>query len=100
MIILIHDLTIDPLAKAVSVHDRPIVLTRKEFDLLYYLASNRNQVVSKSAIADHLSDSSNPHHYNFGFIYSQMKNLKRKLAAAGSKDHIQSVYGMGYKFVE
>jgi DNA-binding response OmpR family regulator len=34
----------------------------------------------------------------FDFLYSHIKNLKRKLAEAGSEDYIKTIYGLGYKF--
>jgi len=63
-----------------------------------YLASNKNRVISKNAIAEHLSGEQAMSYDNLDFIYSHMKNLKRKLAQAGCSDYIRSLYGMGYKF--
>jgi len=37
---------------------------------------------------------------NFDFIYSHIKNIRKKLMEAGCKDYIQAAYGMGYKFTE
>ena len=93
-----NEIEIDLLAKTVTVNNRPVDLTRKEFDLLLYLASNKNRVISKNAIAEHLSGSDANTFYNFDVIYAHMKNLKRKLSAAGAADYIKSVYGLGYKF--
>lgn len=75
-----------------------IELTRKEYELLLYFASNRNRVVTKESIIDHLwGDHANmPDTYDF--IYSHIKNLRKKLFDAGCADYIKSVYGMGYKF--
>jgi DNA-binding response OmpR family regulator len=98
--VLVHnELTIDLMAKTVMVSDRPLDLTRKEFDLLLFLVSNKNSVISKNAIAENISGGGSEYYDNFDFIYSHMKNLKRKLSNAGCKDYIRSVYGMGYKFV-
>ena len=73
-------------------------LTRKEYDLLLYLASRKNRVISKNAIAEKISGENADVYDNFDFIYAHIKNLKKKLIAAGSEDYIQSVYGIGYKF--
>jgi DNA-binding response OmpR family regulator len=94
-----NELTIDLMAKTVTVADRSLDLTRKEFDLLLFLVSNKNSVISKNAIAENISGGGSEFYDNFDFIYSHMKNLKRKLTNAGCKDYIKSVYGMGYKFV-
>lgn len=93
-----HEITIDLLGKSVQVHGKEVDLTRKEYDLLLFLASNKNRVVSKNAIAEHLSGDDAEVFDNFDFIYAHMKNLKKKLAEAKSEDYIKTVYGLGYKF--
>jgi len=95
---IIKGLSIDTVAKTVSFKEKDIELTRKEYDLLLYLASNKNRVISKNAIAEHLSGDEADVFDSFDFIYSHIKNLKRKLVQAGFDDNIKSVYGMGYKF--
>ncbi|KIC90282.1 response regulator transcription factor [Flavihumibacter sp. ZG627] len=97
-IIELNELIIDMLAKTVSVNTMGIDLTRKEYDLLLYLVSNKNRVVSKNAIAEHLSGEEADVFDNYDFIYAHLKNLKKKLVKAGCTDYIKSVYGMGYKF--
>jgi len=96
--IVFNELTIDLLAKTVSVNDKDVDLTKKESELLLYLVSNKNRVVSKNAIAANLSGDSADLFDNFDFIYAHVKNLKKKLANAGCADYIKSIYGMGYKF--
>ncbi len=93
-----HEITIDLLGKSVQVDGKEIDLTRKEYDLLLFLVSNKNRVVSKNAIAEHLSGDDAEVFDNFDFIYAHMKNLKKKLAEGGSEDYIKTVYGLGYKF--
>ncbi|MCC6288705.1 MAG: response regulator transcription factor [Chitinophagaceae bacterium] len=97
-IIQLNELAIDTAAKTISVHNKPVDLTRKEYDLLLYLASNKNKVISKNAIAEHLTQDEADVFDNFDFIYAHIKNLKKKLAQAGCTDYIKSIYGMGYKF--
>jgi DNA-binding response OmpR family regulator len=92
------ELTVDILAQLVKVHDHPVSLTRKEYDLLLFLLSNRSRVVSKSAIAVHLSGNMADMIDNYGFIYAHMKNLKKKLHESGCKDYIKTVYGFGYQW--
>ncbi|HLI92534.1 MAG TPA: response regulator transcription factor [Puia sp.] len=96
-LLVVKELSIDLAGKLVSVRHNPVDLTRKEFDLLLYLASNPNRVVSKESIATNLAEENEPHQ-SPDFIYAHVKNLKKKLAAAGCRDCIASVYGMGYKF--
>jgi DNA-binding response OmpR family regulator len=97
-LLVLNELSIDVHAKSVIVNGNELDLTRKEFELLLYLVSNKNRVISRNAIAENLSGDSAELYDNFDFIYAHVKNLKKKLAAAGCSDYIKSVYGMGYKF--
>jgi len=97
-IISFNEITVDLLGKVVAVKGTSVELTRKEYDLLIFLMANKNRVVSKNAIAEHLSGDNAELLDKFDFLYSHMKNLKRKLADAGSEDYIKTIYGLGYKF--
>ncbi|MEO5968040.1 MAG: response regulator transcription factor [Ferruginibacter sp.] len=93
-----NEITIDTNAKLVYVSDTVIELTHKEYDLLLYFLVNKNRVLSKNAIAEHLCIQDIDVYDNFDFIYTHVKNLKRKLSAAGAGNYLKSIYGMGYKF--
>ncbi|HVW13599.1 MAG TPA: response regulator transcription factor [Mucilaginibacter sp.] len=95
-----NELSIDLSAKAVKVKDQQVKLTRKEYALLLYFIANKGKVVSKNAIAEHLWGDGIDMANNFDFIYSHIKNLRKKLLEAGSHDYIQASYGMGYKFTD
>jgi DNA-binding response OmpR family regulator len=88
----------DVLNKEIKVKDKKIDCTKKEIELLLFLIGNKNKVVSKSNIAEHLSGDMADLLDNHDFIYAHIKNLKRKLHDAGSSDYIKSVYGIGYKW--
>ncbi len=90
-------LELDLNQKTVTVQDTTIDLTRKEYELLLYFISNKNKVISKGAIAIHLWGDDMDMANNYDFIYTHIKNLRKKLVQAGASDYIQSVYGMGYK---
>ncbi len=96
--IILNDINIDTTAKTVTVGGKELDLTKSEYELLLYLAVNKNRVISKSAIAEHLSGDQAEYFDNFDFIYAHIKNLKKKITAAGAIDTIKSIYGMGYKF--
>jgi len=96
--ISLHEITIDLLGKSVTVNGQPVDLTRKEYDLLLFVISNKNRVVTKNAIAEHLSGDDADVFDNFDFIYAHMKNLKKKLTEANCPDYIKTIYGLGYKF--
>lgn len=93
-----REITVDLLGKIAMVNDKVLELTRKEYDLLIFLMANKNRVVSKNAIAEHLSGDNAELFDKFDFIYSHVKNLKKKLFEAGSEDYIKTIYGLGYKF--
>ncbi|RMZ60139.1 DNA-binding response regulator [Chryseobacterium nematophagum] len=92
------DLQIDLLAKTVSANGYPIVLTKKEFDLLIYFIGNKNKVISKSTLAEHLSGDFADMLDNHDFVYAHVKNLKKKLHDAGCEHYLKTVYGTGYKW--
>lgn len=89
---------IDLLAKTVQVEGKSIQLTKSEFDLLVFLIGNRNKTISIAALAEHLSGDMADMMDNYDFVYSHIKNLKKKLIEAGGKNYIKTTYGMGYKW--
>ncbi|MGM8363656.1 response regulator transcription factor [Flavobacterium sp. ARAG 55.4] len=96
--IVYNEISIDILSKTVKIDNRKLDLTRKEIDLLLFLIGNNNKVLSKGAIAEHLSGDMADMLDNHDFIYAHIKNLKKKLHAAGSGDYIKTIYGLGYKW--
>ena len=93
-----NEIEIDLLSKIVKVNNEKIEITKKEIDLLLYLIGNNNRVLSKGAIAEHLSGDMADMLDNYDFVYAHIKNLKRKLKVAGATNYIQTVYGLGYKW--
>ena len=97
-LITFHEITIKPAAHQAMVHGKMLDLTRKELDLLLFLVTNRERVLTKAAIAEHLWGDRIDMADNFDFIYTHMKNLRKKIADAGGDDHVRTVYGVGYTF--
>lgn len=97
-IIHLNEIEIDLQAKTVMVDGQPVLVTKKEFDLLLFFVGNKNRVLSKSALAEHLSGDFADMFDNHDFVYAHVKNLKRKLKEAGYGDYIKTIYGMGYKW--
>lgn len=96
--LIFNEITIDLLAREVKVGKTAVKFTRKEYALLLYFIANKGKVVSKNAIAEHLWGDGIDMADNFDFIYSHIKNIRKKLVEAGCEDYIQAAYGMGYKF--
>ena len=94
------NLTIYPDKHSVYINGKEIVLNRKEFDLLYYFISNPNRLISKATLAESVWGDYIDQADNFDFIYSQVKNLRKKLKAAGAIPEIKAVYGFGYKMTD
>lgn len=97
-IITQNEIIIDLLAKTVSVHKYTVNLTKKEYDLLLFFIGNKNRVLSKSALAEHLSGDIADMFDNYDFVYAHVKNLKKKLAEAGCNNYLKTMYGTGYKW--
>lgn len=95
-----NGIRIDLPSKQVTAEGVRIELTKSEYELLLFFIGNKNRVISKSAMAEHLSGEMADMMDSHDFVYTHIKNLKAKLAAAGCKDCIKNVYGTGYKWIE
>lgn len=93
-----EELTIDLLGKTVQINDTPVILTRKEFDLLLYFLGNKNKVISKHELAEQLSGDIAGLREDNNVIYAHIKNLKKKLHEAGAGNYLKTVYATGYKW--
>lgn len=85
--------------RTVSVNKQSLNLNRKEFDVLIYLAMNKNRLVNKTSLAEHVWGDRIDQADDFEFIYSQIKNLRKKLKDSHAEIDLQAVYGIGYKLV-
>ncbi|MCK0124052.1 response regulator transcription factor [Gelidibacter sp. F2691] len=93
--ITLGNVVISPESRDVKVDDQPVALNRKEYDILMYLITNKKRLVTKSALAEHVWGDHIDQSDSFDFIYSQIKNLRKKLEHATLT--IEAVYGVGYK---
>lgn len=91
------NITIYPDRHAVTVNGETLSVNRKEFDILYYFISNPNRLISKATLAESVWGDYIDQADSFDFIYSQVKNLRKKLKSAGAIPEIKAVYGFGYK---
>ncbi|TWF41282.1 DNA-binding response OmpR family regulator [Chitinophaga polysaccharea] len=93
-----NEITIKPASKTVLVHNKSITLTGKEYQLLLYFIANQHRVVTKSALAGHLWGDEYDQAGSYDFIYTHIKNLRKKMLEADGEDYIKTVYGTGYRF--
>jgi len=96
--IVINEIVITPEERSVKVNSEIVSLTAKEFDLLLFFITNKNRVVSKNTIAEHLWGDDSDQMDSHDFIYVHLRNLRKKLAEKGSVDYVQTIYGIGYNF--
>lgn len=85
--------------RSAKVNGAELQLNRKEFDILSYFAVNKNRLINKASLAEHVWGDYMDQANDFDFIYSQIKNLRKKLKDAGAAIEIQAVYGIGYKLM-
>ncbi|MCC3152291.1 response regulator transcription factor [Hymenobacter sp. BT770] len=95
--LVFRDLLVWPELAEVHVRGEQLTLTKKEYDLLLYFLSNPGRVLTKEAIAEHLCGDAVDAADSFDFIYTHLKNLRKKLQEKGADNYIRTMYGVGYK---
>lgn len=98
--IVFQEISIRPEKHEAYVNDRLLSLTKKEFDILHFFVANKNRLLTKEAIAEHLWGDHIEMADSFKFIYTHLANLRKKIAELGGKDYIKSIYSVGYKFTD
>lgn len=97
-VITFNEIRVNTDSMEVKVASIPIALTRKEYELLLFLLANKNRVITKQTIAEHLWGDYMDIHDSFDFVYQHIKNLRKKITKAGGADYLSTIYGMGYRF--
>ncbi|MEI6764046.1 MAG: response regulator transcription factor [Bacteroidota bacterium] len=97
--LVVGEITIIPDSAEVKVCGQVITLTRKEYELLHFFISNKNMILTKESIAEHLWGDEMDMADSFDFVYTHIKNLRKKIMEKSNIDYINTVYGMGYKFI-
>ena len=97
-LVVFNEIQINPDNVEVFIHETLLNLTRKEYELLFYFLVNKNRVLTKQSIAEHLWGDQIDLYDSFDFVYQHIKNLRKKITQADGKDYITTVYGLGYKF--
>lgn len=90
---------VSPENRLVWIDEIELTLNRKEFDLFYYFITNPQRLITKTAIAEYVWGDHAEQADNLDFVYSQIKNLRKKLTDAKAEFEIQAVYGVGYKLI-
>lgn len=95
-----NEITADLNERTVMIGPNNVVFTRKEFDMLIYFIANKNKVVTKSALVEHLYGDEMDMHDDYNFLYSHIKNFRKKILDNTTHDYLRSIYGIGYKFTD
>jgi DNA-binding response OmpR family regulator len=96
--IMLNEIKLIPDEHRAFVLDKELVLTKKEYELLLFFISNKNKVITKAGLAEHLWGDYMDAADSYDFIYTHIKNLRRELLKKGCNDYIKTIYGLGYKF--
>jgi DNA-binding response OmpR family regulator len=93
-----NEIRANTMDKQAYVNDRLLNLTRKEYDLLVFFMTNKNRIITKESIVEHLWGDNVVLTDSFDFVYTHVKNLRKKIIAADGRNYIKCIYGFGYKF--
>jgi DNA-binding response OmpR family regulator len=91
------DLTINPRSRVVAIHDAPIELTAKEFDMLYLLAQHPRQVFTREQLLERVWGGAQ--YIDPGTVTVHVRRLREKIELDPSHPtRLLTVWGVGYKF--
>ena len=96
--LVMNEIRIDLPSRNVSINGNILTLTSKEYELLLFFIANKNKVITKNSIAEHLWGDDMDQSDSFDFIYTHIKNLRKKMLEKGAADYIKTIYGIGYNF--
>jgi DNA-binding response OmpR family regulator len=96
--LILNEIKLIPDEHKAFVLDQELVLTKKEYELLQFFISNKNKIITKAGLAEHLWGDHMDSADSYDFIYTHIKNLRKELLKKGCKDYIRTIYGIGYKF--
>lgn len=88
-----------PDERLLKVNGEEVQLNRKEYDILYYLMIRPNRLIQKTTLVESVWGDHIDQVDSLDFIYSQIKNLRKKLSTHEADADIKAVYGVGYKLV-
>jgi DNA-binding response OmpR family regulator len=98
--ISVGNIKLDLDTNKVFVGDDELVLKKKEYELLLFFISNKTRNISKTSLVEHIWGDNMDRADSFDFLYSQIKNLRKRLMEKKSDYNIEAIYGIGYKFVK
>lgn len=98
--LIFNEIKINTDSNEVFINGTILDLTKKEFEILLYFIVNRNKVITRESIAEHVWGDNISYADNYDFIYSHIKNIRKKIELNNGRNYLQNIYGIGYKFSE
>lgn len=83
----------------VAHEGKEIKLTKKEYILLQFMVINKNRILNRFQLAEHLWGDHLDDEYQSNYIDVHVKNLRKKLGMFASVDWLETVRGLGYKII-
>ncbi|MGY6742902.1 MAG: response regulator transcription factor [Cecembia sp.] len=96
-LVSIGEFEMDLDSKIISYQKEEINLTKKEFTLLHFMVINKNRVLSRFQLAEHLWGDHLEDDYQSNYIDVHIKNIRKKLGQHAPTDWLETVRGIGYK---
>jgi DNA-binding response OmpR family regulator len=93
----VHGFVVDLTNRNISFKTTVISLTKKEFDILQYLLINKNRVLTRVQLTEHIWDNALEVDYDSNYVDVHIKNLRKKLGQHAEVDWIETVRGIGYR---
>ncbi|HCM58867.1 MAG TPA: DNA-binding response regulator [Bacteroidales bacterium] len=95
--ITLGDFVMNTAARKLMNGNVEVEITKKEFDLLYYLVINSNKVLARHQLYEHIWGNTLDDQYDSNFIDVHIKNIRRKLNAHAPTPWLETVRGVGYR---
>ncbi|MCB2196350.1 MAG: response regulator transcription factor [Bacteroidetes bacterium] len=92
------DFDLDTTKRHLKYKDRGIDLTKKEYKLLSYLVLNKNRVLDRLQLTEHIWGEFFEDDYDSNYIDVHIKNIRKKLSKYDKTEWIKTIRGIGYKF--
>ncbi len=93
------DFLLEIQSRRITYEGNEVTLTRKEYDLLYYLIINRNRVLTRTQLYEHIWGNTLDDQYDSNFIDVHIKNVRKKLGEFAPAPWLETVRGTGYRVI-
>lgn len=96
-IIQFENIELDTTHSSVKISNNPVEFSKKEYNLLLYFIENKNRVLTKESLFEHVWGENSVFMDNSDFIYTHINRLRKKIKNHTGENYIKTVHGFGYK---